>query len=172
MSENDFDKFDSSKLVKAEINIHVHGLQAWLEDAYLNSSTAIDLKNVSVYDFKLDSNAASSNPGRFHIVFKQVKRLPTPIPGGNTSQQVTVYPNPVKDNIIHFKMNNSPVGKYLIKLVSQPGQTVYENSIQCIGSTNDYTIKPAIYLSAGIYVLQITGQDKKILTKEIVVSNR
>ncbi len=153
-------------------NIHVHGLQAWLEDAYLNSSTAIDLKNVSVYDFKLDSNAASSNPGRFHIVFKQVKRLPTPIPGGNTSQQVTVYPNPVKDNIIHFKMNNSPVGKYLIKLVSQPGQTVYENSIQCIGSTNDYTIKPAIYLSAGIYVLQITGQDKKILTKEIVVSKR
>jgi Secretion system C-terminal sorting domain len=153
-------------------NISDESLLAFLEDSYLKSSTSIDLKNISVYDFKLDSNAASSNPGRFYIVFKKVKQLPTPTPSGDTCQQITVYPNPVSDNVIHFKLNNYPAGKCLVKLLSQTGQTVYENVIQCGVSTNNYSIRPGICLSAGIYVLQITGQSKKILTKQIVVSQR
>ena len=83
---------------------------------------------------------------------------------------IVIYPNPIKDNIIHCQLYYYPLGKYTIKLVSQVGQSVYESTIQNNSLTSSYSISPKNYLVPGIYDLQITGEDNKTVTKKIIVS--
>ena len=150
-------------------NIHVDGLQAWLEDAYLSNSTSISLTGSSDYDFTIDSSATSIAPSRFRIVFKQAHILPIKITAV-TETEMIVYPNPIAGNIIHWQLNNYPFGKYAVKLLNQNGQTVYTDAIQNNSSKSSYTINPKINLSPGMYDLQITGEDNSTTSKKIIIA--
>ncbi len=82
---------------------------------------------------------------------------------------MTVFPNPVKDNIIHLQLNNYPLGKYRVKLMNQAGQIVYEGKIQNTSLSSHHSIIPKKLLTTGIYDLQVTGEDNIITTKKIIV---
>ncbi|UEG48924.1 hypothetical protein LK994_09770 [Ferruginibacter lapsinanis] len=47
-----------------------------LEDSYLNTSTPINLNGVTIVDFSINGDAASANPDRFKLVFRQAGILP------------------------------------------------------------------------------------------------
>ena len=51
-------------------NLAASGLEAYLEDAYKATKTALDLMNTSSYTFTVDANAASKASNRFRMVFK------------------------------------------------------------------------------------------------------
>lgn len=56
------------------------GLEAYLEDTYTGTSQPISLVAESRFDFTLSSsNAASANPDRFRIVFRNVAASPLPV---------------------------------------------------------------------------------------------
>jgi hypothetical protein len=51
-------------------------LTAYLEDAYLHSTTIIDLNVVSTINFTVNADAGSRAPDRFRIVFRQLGPVP------------------------------------------------------------------------------------------------
>jgi hypothetical protein len=48
----------------------------FLEDTYLNTTTAVNMTGTTTYDFSVTSNAASAASNRFRIVFKNTTPLP------------------------------------------------------------------------------------------------
>lgn len=60
-------------------NINKPGMQGYLEDAYLRTSTPISLTGTNDYDFSINADAASANMERFRIVFRQATLLPVTI---------------------------------------------------------------------------------------------
>ena len=57
-------------------NFNVAGLIAYIQDAYTNTETAINLTANSSYSFTVDANANSSASNRFRIVFRNTAALP------------------------------------------------------------------------------------------------
>ncbi len=55
------------------------GINAFLEDAYLNTSTPVSLLNPTIVHFTVTSVAASFASNRFRLVFKQLAPLPVTI---------------------------------------------------------------------------------------------
>ena len=60
-------------------NLDHPGLEGFLEDNYLQTSTPIDLNGATTADFSVTSDAASANSLRFRIVFKTVASGPLPL---------------------------------------------------------------------------------------------
>ncbi len=60
---------------------------AWLEDAYLKTSTPVSLTTANSVDFSVDANTASADPNRFRIVFKTSGILPISTINVKASQQ-------------------------------------------------------------------------------------
>ena len=66
----------SYRLEVAAANMISQGVSAVLEDAYLQTSTALDLSGTTTINFTVDANAASSSVNRFRIVFRQLAPVP------------------------------------------------------------------------------------------------
>jgi hypothetical protein len=56
--------------------IEVNGLQAFLEDKYLHSSTAVSLLNTTNIEFTITADSGSFSPDRFMLIFKPISTLP------------------------------------------------------------------------------------------------
>jgi hypothetical protein len=53
-----------------------NGIQGFLVDNYLKTRTALNMDGVTFYDFSVENNSGSKDPGRFYIVFSQTVQLP------------------------------------------------------------------------------------------------
>ncbi len=60
-------------------NLDHPGLQGFLEDSYLKTSTPIDLNGVTTVDFTIDANASSADAYRFRLIFKSIASGPLPL---------------------------------------------------------------------------------------------
>ena len=69
-------KIASYKFSFAPSNLLQNGLQAFLEDRYLNNSTAISLTGTTDVDFTISNVAGSYAADRFRMVFRQLAPLP------------------------------------------------------------------------------------------------
>jgi hypothetical protein len=63
----------------APVNMDKNGLEAYLLDQFLNTSTAISLTDSSFVNIEITSNAASSAANRFKVVFKSMSVLPVTV---------------------------------------------------------------------------------------------
>lgn len=81
---------------------------------------------------------------------------------------ITVYPNPVTDNIIHIQFDNYATGKYKARLMNEAGQLVYETTVTISNSNDKTVIKPSVQLAAGSYLLELAGA-AAVITKKIMV---
>jgi hypothetical protein len=103
------------------------------------------------------------NTGR--IIYSRIVKVTI----GKGKPSVTVYPNPVTDNIINISLNNMPPGVYAVKLYNASGQLVYTNSItHSIGSTAQ-TLRPTSKLSKGTYQLEVINKDGERETFKLIV---
>lgn len=64
------------RLELAAGNMAAQGVSAMLEDAYLQTSTPIDLTGTTTINFTVDANTASAAVNRFRIVFRQLAPVP------------------------------------------------------------------------------------------------
>jgi len=81
------------------------------------------------------------------------------IGAGNDKQEISVYPNPVVNGIIHLQLNNQPEGNYGIRLLNKSGQTILQKQIQHTGGNGTETISLDKYLPRGMYQLEVTKPD-------------
>ncbi len=57
-------------------NFNAPGLQAWLQDKFLNTETQVSLSEQTIVPFAITSNTATSASDRFRIVFRTITVLP------------------------------------------------------------------------------------------------
>lgn len=87
-----------------------------------------------------------------------------------TNKEVKIYPNPVSaSGTINISFLNGKEGLYQIRLTSSSGQVVY-NCQKLISNKNQTEqIRLPAYSSAGVYLLQVVDEQKKIVQSSKVV---
>ncbi len=84
----------------------------------------------------------------------------------NEKPAITVYPNPVENNMINVQFINCEPGKYRAKLVNEAGQLVYETSIT--NNNSKAVITPAVHVASGNYLLELSNASSTV-TKKIIM---
>ncbi len=81
----------------------------------------------------------------------------------------SIYPNPITGNVINLQINNQPAGNYHVKLTNNIGQVLYVSSFNNNGGNNIKSLNTGSKLPAGIYQLEIIGQDNNHNTQKVIV---
>ena len=133
----------------------------FLLDTYLNQYTPLANDASSSVAFTTTSDPASYNLNRFKIVFQN-----TTLSTSNfNATHVTVYPNPIVENVFTITLPTFITGEVGVKLINTLGQKVYELKTN---AQNLIVIKPNQILANGMYLLQISNQGTTI-TKKIII---
>jgi hypothetical protein len=77
---------------------------------------------------------------------------------GKQRGTISIYPNPINDDVIHLQLNNQPSGIYKIKLYNAAGQVLLFKNITHFAGSSAEDIK-CDNLPEGIYHLQINKPD-------------
>ena len=78
---------------------------------------------------------------------------------GTLKQDITIYPNPITDGMIHLQLVNEPEGKYKIRLLNKLGQLIVQKQITHAGGNATELIKWDYNLAHGMYQLEVTRPD-------------
>jgi hypothetical protein len=81
----------------------------------------------------------------------------------NTTQYISVQPNPVKNNVLQFEAS-LPAGAYKLQVINSAGVTVMSASYQHNGGMAIQTIPVRSQLPSGVYHLVITGNKMKVVS--------
>lgn len=79
----------------------------------------------------------------------------------NITAHVSVFPNPVQNNVIFLQMNNMPAGIYTTRLINSFGQLIVSKKIIYTGKSLMTKIETGKLLVSGSYQLLITKQGEK-----------
>jgi len=82
---------------------------------------------------------------------------------------ITIYPNPIQDNIINLQFTNQATGLYQLRLINNNGQVVYTGKLLVNSPNISQTIFTNERLVYGIYQLEIKAPDNRIEIKKAVV---
>lgn len=83
------------------------------------------------------------------------------------SQQIVIYPNPVKGSRLTLELNGLEKGSYNVSLYSNIGQLIYSRLFQHQGGSIAQTIEFDRALKSGVYQLRIANEIKQF-TKTII----
>lgn len=132
------------------------GLNAKLEDLFTNTSLPITLDGTVVeYQFTTTSNIQSSS-NRFRIVFGTVL-------SNNSSimSSISVLPNPFNGSTININFDGKPEGNYNYSISNVVGQVLDKGTIKYVGDTSLYALEIKNALPNGVYILNLTDDQKK-----------
>ena len=79
---------------------------------------------------------------------------------GTLKQDITIYPNPITDGMIHLQFTNMPEGKYKIRLLNKLGQVILQKQITRANGNGTELIKWDYNLAHGMYQLEVTRPDE------------
>ncbi len=82
---------------------------------------------------------------------------------------INVYPNPVTNGIIGMEFKNMEAGVYQAKLVNHIGQTIFNKIINHARGISFENIQPRYKLVSGIYQLEVTTPEKKIIMINLII---
>lgn len=250
-------KFQQYNFTLNTVSLSQPGMFGYLEDAYLNTSTPLNLDGLTTINFLVENVAGSNAADRFKIVFKAATVLPLTFidvnavkqnnqiaviwktanevnlhhyeverstdavvftkmhstPARNTASNtynwtdtnpadnynyyriksidingqivysklvkvlmadkpiMSVYPNPVTNNIINLQMASIKPGLYNIRLLNTNGQVIYSAQIKHLANTATEQINLNKQIAEGLYRLQIIASDGTKTTIPITVLN-
>ncbi len=75
----------------------------------------------------------------------------------SSSPQISIFPNPVVDNIVHLQFKNIPASLYTIELLDEAGKLVDRKQILHNGTNATYALQPGKLLPAGTYMIRYKG---------------
>jgi hypothetical protein len=78
---------------------------------------------------------------------------------GKGASAISVYPNPVKGEVLNLQFINLSKGTYTVSISNQVGQKVFTQVISHNGGSANQAININNKLAAGIYQLHVIGQD-------------
>ena len=122
-------------------------VQAFLIDAYTQTTTAISTQEASTYNFDITADPASQGANRFSVVFENARTVNSAV---TNSAAVTVYPNPLQGNGFYVVCNNLEKGNYTVQVTSITGAVVYTTTIQH-DNANTHQVVPNTDMPAGVY---------------------
>jgi hypothetical protein len=85
-----------------------------------------------------------------------------------TKSDVTVAPNPIRNNNMNVQLSDIAKGTYSLKVFNNVGQVVFTSHISTEGGSLTKSFKLPVTAKAGVYTLQVAGNDLNI-TKKIVI---
>jgi hypothetical protein len=141
-------------------------IQPYLEDIYLHKIIALSTTDTNRIVFNVTQDAGSYNADRFRIIFSLSNSLPVSVIA--PKQEMKVFPNPIKNNQVNFKINDLEKEIYTISIFNQMGQ-------QIITQTTDHpggTLNKIIYLdkkpATGIYYVHVANKNKQFNQKIVI----
>ncbi len=81
---------------------------------------------------------------------------------------ITIYPNPVKNGVIHLQLVNQPEGVYVLRLINKPGQVLVSRKVNHSYNAGIERIDINVNASHGIYNLEIIKPDNSKMIEKIV----
>ena len=170
-------KLDRLKLQQYEfefrpMNISRPGLQAFLEDSYLRTSSPVSLSGTSRISFNVLNDPASYASNRFRLVFKQ-KRVPVMFSHKRTGMvkqenDIVVYPNPATGKLVNISFINQPAGRYLLQFVNPAGEILLEQDVLVIGSLFKKQVRITA-LGKGVYKLIIQDGSGYQISRQVII---
>jgi hypothetical protein len=139
-------------------------MTASLVDAYLHTSTILDLTHMSNIPFNASADTASYK-NRFKITFSPTLNtvmIKTPVEGA----RIIAYPNPATGKQINLTFDGMPLGSYNITVSNTFGQIMQKSSMVYNGSTSSKTLS-ADY-TTGVYTVNIQSASYNQAIKVIV----
>lgn len=85
------------------------------------------------------------------------------------SHSISVYPNPVVDNIIRLRFTNAKTGNYAIRLNNESGQTMYKERVQVVQPNQQVQLQPSQTIASGTYWLLLQHEDGIQYTEKILL---
>jgi hypothetical protein len=82
--------------------------------------------------------------------------------------RLTIFPNPIKDNLVKVQFTNMEKGRYSAVLYNNLGQRLYSSIIEHTGRSGTYTISLGRIISKGTYTLHISKGEKTINERVVV----
>ncbi|MEJ7681474.1 MAG: T9SS type A sorting domain-containing protein [Segetibacter sp.] len=142
-------QFEKVNVVIAENNSAVAPSYGWFDT---NVSTGSNFYRIKVIE--------KSGAVKYSAVVK------VNIAEGN--RNITIFPNPVKGNVIQVHLSNVEKGRYAVVLYNNLGQNLYSGTIEHTTGSGTYKILSGRLISKGPYTLQITKGDTCITERVIV----
>jgi hypothetical protein len=81
---------------------------------------------------------------------------------GKSGGAISIYPNPLKGNILNVQLTNIEQGNYTMRVYNAQGQQVFSKQIDHAGGSTTQALDIGQKTSSGIYVLKIFSGDKVI----------
>jgi len=81
---------------------------------------------------------------------------------GTIKQDISIYPNPITDGMIHLQFLNEPAGKYNIRLLNKLGQVILQKEVTRADGNGTELIKWDYNLAHGMYQLEIARPDGSV----------
>ena len=157
-------KVNTTYQLEIKASVNAAGLNAFLVDSYLKTTTPVDLSKTTTVNFTINGDAASTGANRFYISFAK-PALVTAAKDG-----MSVFPNPVTNGVINLQMNNMAAGIYAIRVINGMGQVILNRQINhAAGSSSE-----AIYLGKGavkgIYQLEVIKPDNARFSTKVIAN--
>lgn len=155
------------KLIFASENMAATGLQGILIDKYLKTETPVSLRDSTVIEVTINTNAASSAADRFKMAFRQMTALPVNI------TSITAI-NKEEKNIIHWSVENeSGIRQYEVEK-STDGNQFSQMAVVNPNNTErgDYISEDAnVNAVTNYYRISIVSKDGKVSYSPVVKVN-
>jgi len=88
---------------------------------------------------------------------------------GNSQSEISIFPNPVTDNVMNIQFSNQPQGDYIVNLMSSDGQLIYTKGITVNSNNTSETIKLRSSTAKGTYELKIDGPAKSNTVQKVII---
>ncbi len=160
-------------IVENELNIIAYKVEKSLDGIHFTFVNNTNAGGGNITYNWLDENAAAGdnfyrikskdNAGR--IQYSQVVKVHI----GKGKPSISIYPNPVTDDVVNIYFSNMPQGLYNVKMYNSIGQTVLvKQLIHPAGSASE-TILFDKKLSKGVYQLEVIQKEGKKESFKLVI---
>ena len=157
-------KANTTYQLEIKPSLTVSGLNAFLVDNYLKTTTPIDLSKITTVNFTINGDAASTGANRFYISFAK----PAMVVAGKDG--MSIFPNPVTNGIINLQMNNMPAGVYNVRVFNGLGQAIVNRQINHAAGNSSEAIQLGKGAVKGIYQLEVVKPDNSKFSGKVIAN--
>ena len=154
-----------------ESNIASFSIEKSKDGAHYNSINTTAAKNTITATYAYTDNSVSMGTVYYRIkatsktgtvAYSAVSVITNTISKGGFS----VYPNPVRNNVINLKVTNIATGNYTLNVYTILGERVSSQQLQHCGGTATYNLNMDKRLADGLYKLKIVSPTDKSVVYE------
>jgi hypothetical protein len=153
-------------------------MHAWLVDKYLNTKTAVNLDDTTVYNFTANYYDTTTYMRRFMIVYRK-GFIATPVPVAKNEAvaktlngSVNILPNPVTGNSFNINLVNVTKGNYKAEIYSNDGKVLLVKYIEHTGANSSYKTNLPSGTAAGIYTVSVIDSGGQLIQKTSLVVSK